>query len=53
MTGVIAEHPLAGLFPLIEGAEFAALVESITRNGLIEPITLRQGKILDGRNSRR
>jgi N6-adenosine-specific RNA methylase IME4/ParB-like chromosome segregation protein Spo0J len=46
-------HPLASLFTLIEGAEFAALVESIRRNGVIEPIVLCEGKILDGRNRAR
>jgi hypothetical protein len=43
-------HPLANLFPLVEGADFDVLVDDISRNGLHEPITLYQGKILDGRN---
>lgn len=43
-------HPLANLFPLIEGAEFDALVDDIRRNGLHDHIDLYQGKILDGRN---
>jgi N6-adenosine-specific RNA methylase IME4 len=43
-------HPLANLFPLIEGTDFDALVDDISRNGLHEPITLYQDKILDGRN---
>jgi len=46
-------HPLANLFPLIEGEEFDALVASIKRNGLREKIWLCEGKILDGRNRHR
>jgi hypothetical protein len=45
-------HPLAELFPLMEGKEFAELVDDI-KNGLNEPITLFQGMVLDGRNRAR
>lgn len=43
-------HDYANLFPLMYGEEFTALVEDIKENGLLNPIILLDGKILDGRN---
>lgn len=50
MNPMLKFHPLAEVFPLIEGAEFDALVADIKANGLHDPITLLDGTILDGRN---
>lgn len=44
-------HEYAGIYDLLEGAEFEALVADIKANGLRLPIILHtDGRILDGRN---
>jgi len=50
MSKVLKFHPLANIFPLMEGEKFDALVADIKANGQREPIILYEGKILDGRN---
>jgi ParB-like chromosome segregation protein Spo0J len=53
-------HPLAELFPQMEGQEFEDLVEAIRQHGQVEPVVLLHGKddseeptLLDGRNRQR
>jgi N6-adenosine-specific RNA methylase IME4 len=43
-------HPLANLFPLLEGAAFDALRDDIKANGVRARLTKLDGKLLDGRN---
>jgi ParB-like chromosome segregation protein Spo0J len=43
-------HPLANMFPMIEGTAFEELKRDIAAQGILEPIRLYQGMILDGRN---
>ena len=46
-------HPIADIFPLVDGSEYRLLVESIRENGQRRPITLYENKILDGRHRAR
>jgi len=50
MSNPLEFHAIAGLFPLMEAAELDALAEDIRQHGLLEPIVLHEGRILDGRN---
>jgi hypothetical protein len=46
-------HPIADMFPLMEGKEFDELVGDIQRRGLGFPIVIFEGQIIDGRNRAR
>lgn len=50
MTAELTFHPLANIFPLVDGEAFEALVADVRNYGLNEPIILHEGQILDGRN---
>jgi ParB-like chromosome segregation protein Spo0J len=54
MKGVMTKkrefHDLANIFPMLAEDEANALAHDILEHGLREPITLLEGKILDGRN---
>src|ERR1051326_1994196 len=50
MSAKLKPHPYADLFPMMTADEFGSLVADIDENGLLEPIVLYQGKVLDGRN---
>jgi hypothetical protein len=43
-------HPIADLFPLLEGPAFDDLVTDVRANGLRDPVVLLDGQVLDGRN---
>ena len=43
-------HPIAELLPALQGTELRKLASDIKANGLLEPIVLYEGMILDGRN---
>jgi N6-adenosine-specific RNA methylase IME4 len=46
-------HPLANIFPLLDGEEFEALTADVRTYGVREPIWLYEGQIVDGRNRHR
>jgi hypothetical protein len=45
-----AAHELADLLPMIDGVNFENLKADIAKNGILEPILLFEGRIVDGRN---
>lgn len=49
-TPALKYHPLANLFPMIEGPERVAFRQSIRDKGLRVKIVMHEGMILDGRN---
>lgn len=43
-------HPAAAVLPLVDGAEFEELKESIRKHGLRQPVVVHNGEVIDGRN---
>lgn len=43
-------HPLANIFPLIEGQAYQDLMADVLKHGVREPVWLYEDQILDGRN---
>lgn len=50
MSSVIQFHEVANIFPMMSAEEYEALKVDISANGLIEPIWLYEGMVIDGRN---
>ena len=46
----LTEHPIAALMPAMTDEEYGALRDDIRANGLLAPITLYDGQVLDGRH---
>lgn len=46
-------HPIAELFPMMSGLDFATFKADILANGLLDPIWTYRGEIIDGRNRER
>lgn len=50
MSKKIEFHPLCDIFPVMPDDEFRELCEDISAHGVLHPVVLYDGKILDGRN---
>jgi hypothetical protein len=43
-------HPLAEIFPSMDGEDFSTFVADVKKRGLLSPVVTLDGQILDGRN---
>lgn len=46
----VKAHPAAAIFPMLPLNELETLANDVRQHGLLQPITLHEGAILDGRN---
>lgn len=46
----LSNHPAADLFPMMDAGDLRMLADDIGTNGLLHPIVVFNGEILDGRN---
>lgn len=49
-VGAVPFHEYANMFPLLEGQAQRELFDDVLAHGVLEPIVMFEGKILDGRN---
>ena len=49
MTTEYEFHPIAGLFPLIEGEQYEKFKTDIAEHGQREPGVIYEGRVLEGR----
>jgi len=47
---IVKHHPIADVWPMMQEDQLHELATDIKKNGLIQPVWLYQGMILDGRN---
>ena len=48
MNYQLKQHPLSAAFPAMSAEDFQDLLDSISTNGVLNPITIYQGMVLDG-----
>lgn len=46
----VRAHPAAAIFPMLPVVELESLASDIRQHGLLQPIVLHEGQVLDGRN---
>ena len=52
-TKKLEAHSIADIWPVLSDEELQSLADDIEQNGLVHPVVLYEGKILDGRNRAR